>query len=128
MQVETDFSPNTHAVKALLLTLSSNPNEFTCCPFRLSEFMAVAFSAAKRSTCSPTGRRLARRALLMSLYALLNECMTPMDARLLLLRMRQPVVDRTVIEVRLDAVEALCARHDVSLPVRDTLRQLPDVV
>jgi hypothetical protein len=49
------------------------------------------------------GSRLARRALPTSLYALLNECMTPMDARLL--RMQQPLIDRAVSEVLLDAVE-----------------------
>ncbi len=61
-----------------------------------------------------------------TLLAVLDRCLTPMGARLLRRRLREPIRDRGELRRRLDAIEELIAQGGVQ-PLRESLRGLGDL-
>ena len=62
-----------------------------------------------------------------SLYGLLNECLTPMGARLLRSNILQPSTERAKISARYSAVEDLSTKEDMFVSVRQALKGFIDV-
>lgn len=61
-----------------------------------------------------------------SLYGLLNECLTPMGARLLRSSILQPSTERVKLTARYNAVEDLSTKEDMFVSVRQALRGFID--
>jgi DNA mismatch repair protein MSH2 len=64
----------------------------------------------------------------MSLFGLLNRCQTSQGSRLLNQYIRQPLVDKSLIENRLDLLELLIHENELDLGLRENLRNFPDLV
>lgn len=124
--VDVGKFPKTNSVKTLLSSLQLNLSEFEHKPFQLLEFMTVDYSASNALNIFPEGNQTSR-GLPTSLYQLLNECVTPMGSRLLHQNMQQPLLDQQKIQERLDIVEAFTTNLDVTMTVRDAIKQLPDI-
>lgn len=61
-----------------------------------------------------------------SLYGLLNECLTPMGARLLRSTILQPSTERVKLTARYNAVEDLSTKEDMFVSARQALRGFID--
>ncbi|OHT07430.1 DNA mismatch repair protein Msh2 [Tritrichomonas foetus] len=123
---EVGTFPNTKSVKALISSLSINIAEFKHKTFSLYDFMTIDYAASRAMNVFPDGQS-ATRGLPTSLYQLLNECVTPMGARLLQQYMQQPLLDKDKIEMRLNIVESLLNHPDVMISVKDAMKQIPDI-
>jgi len=92
------------------------------------------YSTDRFLVIDPTTRRnleltetLLERKVRGSLLGVLDETLTPMGGRLLRNRLAQPLVDREVIEARLDEVEAFFEDGVLRARVREALRDFPDL-
>lgn len=118
--------PNTKSMKALLSTLTINLSEFKHQHFQLHEFMTVDYSAVNALNIFPEDKS-PKIGLPTSLYQLLNDCVTPMGSRLLHQYLQQPLLDADKINKRLEIVEAFSLNLDVSIKIKNIMKQLPDI-
>jgi DNA mismatch repair protein MSH4 len=61
-----------------------------------------------------------------SLYGLLNQCLTPMGARMLRASVLQPSTERVKLTERYNAVEDLTTKEDMFVSVRQALKGFID--
>lgn len=61
------------------------------------------------------------------LFGLLNSTHTSMGVRLLRMNILQPLTEKEVLELRLDAVEELTKSEEMFFTVREALKGFPDM-
>eukprot|EP00743_Colponemidia_sp_Colp-15_P004157 GILK01004486.1.p1 GENE.GILK01004486.1~~GILK01004486.1.p1 ORF type:complete len:812 (-),score=171.25 GILK01004486.1:123-2225(-) len=109
-----------------LLADETNFGQFQLVVHNLTQFMRLDAAAVKALSLLPSSGDRNRSS--SSLYGLLNKCKTVIGSRLLLRWLKQPLLDKTTIEQRLDVVQLfaddILLRQNVQM---NHLRKVPDL-
>jgi DNA mismatch repair protein MutS len=91
--------------------------------YATDHFMAIDASTWRNLEITETLRREKQGSLL----GILDETLTPMGGRLLLMRLAQPLLDVAALEVRLDEVQSFAQNALLRARTRELLKRGPDI-
>ncbi|KAI9310086.1 DNA mismatch repair protein [Dichotomocladium elegans] len=105
---------------------TTNAGQFELKDHRLNQYMRLGASALTALNLMPSPREGTNKT--MSLYGLLNRCVTAQGSRLLMQWLRQPLLNIDEIVLRQDIVEIFCDNIDIRSDLRGThLKKVPDL-
>ena len=108
-----------------LLSDSALLGKFKVTQFSLDQHMRLDSAAMRALNLLPQSTDANKN---MSLYGLLNKCKTAIGSRLLLRWIKQPLLDQSEIEARLDLVETLIEDIQMRQSMQEVyLRHVPDL-
>lgn len=108
-----------------LLSHDDNFGGFSLEKFTLSSYMKLDFAAIKALNLFPSS---SDSSVQSSLFGLLNHCQTAMGSRSLMRRLKQPILDKNVIEKRLDLLECFYLDSELRQSLHEQhLKRIPDL-